>query len=114
SCSPAAAATLLRHYDIPATETELVDLCLTRLEGTSLHGLYRGLKLKTAGTPWDVEAFNGNLEQLHEYVESGPVILNVRLPFEMGPESIYVTQWGWVPGQGHTVVVLRMDDRKVL
>ena len=36
-----------------STEQEMAELCLTR-HGTSWQGLYRGLKLKTAGTGWDV------------------------------------------------------------
>jgi hypothetical protein len=31
TCSPAAAATLLRKYDIDATEQEMAELCLTRI-----------------------------------------------------------------------------------
>ena len=53
TCSPACAATLLKKYGIAATEQEMAELCLTR-RGTSWQGLYRGLKLKTAGTDWDV------------------------------------------------------------
>jgi len=53
TCSPACAAGLLRLHGIHATERELSELCLTR-QGTHWLGLYRGLKLKTQGTPWDV------------------------------------------------------------
>ena len=55
TCSAACAAGLLRLHGIAATEREMADLCLTR-RGTHWLGVYRGLKLKTAGTEWDVVA----------------------------------------------------------
>jgi hypothetical protein len=54
SCSAAAAATVLKSHGIAATEREMIDLCLTRRQGTTILGVYRGLRLKTAGTPWHV------------------------------------------------------------
>lgn len=54
TCSAAAAATLLAAHAIPATEAEMSNLCLTRADGTTMLGLYRGLTLKTAHTPWAV------------------------------------------------------------
>jgi hypothetical protein len=53
TCSAASAAGLLRLHGIPATEEELSQLCLTR-RGTHWLGVFRGLKIKTAGTEWDV------------------------------------------------------------
>lgn len=53
TCSAACAAGLLRLHGIDATEREMAELCLTR-RGTHWLGVYRGLKLKTAGTEWDV------------------------------------------------------------
>lgn len=44
SCAPAAAATLLQHYDIPASESTLAEACLSSRLGTAPLGLYRGLK----------------------------------------------------------------------
>ena len=38
----------------------MAELCLTR-RGTSWMGLYRGLKLKTEGTPWKVEMVSDRL-----------------------------------------------------
>jgi hypothetical protein len=55
TCSAACAAGLLRLHGIEATESELAELCLTR-RGTHWLGLFRGLKIKTAGTEWDVVA----------------------------------------------------------
>jgi len=102
SCSPAAAATLLAARGIDATEAEMAALCLTRDAGTSMLGLYRGLKLKTRGTRWDVEAFRGDIESLRR--EPGPVILSVRLDPGPGVDARYQQLWGWAPGVNHTVV----------
>ena len=66
SCGPCCAVTLLRHCGIEADEREMSDLCLTTKSGTPSLGLYRGLKLKTNDTPWDVEVVRGDLEQLCE------------------------------------------------
>ncbi|MDB5386141.1 MAG: hypothetical protein JWM11_1787 [Planctomycetaceae bacterium] len=108
SCSPASAATLLRCYNIPATEQEMAELCLTRKEGTHWQGLYRGLKLKTVGTPWDVEVFSGTtIDELRTRAEYGPVILTVGLPKDFRPASAYQQDWGWIPGVSHSVVLFK-------
>lgn len=51
SCSAAAAASLLWHHGIEATEREMAELCRTRpgLGGTSECGLMRGLRRKSGG-----------------------------------------------------------------
>jgi hypothetical protein len=108
SCSPASAATLLRCYGIPATEQEMAELCLTRKEGTHWQGLYRGLKLKTAGTEWDVEVFSANtILELRNWAEYGPIILTVGLPKGNGAPSTYEEEWGWIPGVSHSVVLFK-------
>lgn len=101
TCSAACAATLLRAHGIPAGEREMAELCLTR-EGTTWQGLYRGLKHKTAGTEWDVEVFKGTIDDLRR-MQSGPIIISARLP-ESAAETYYAREWGWVPGQSHSVV----------
>jgi hypothetical protein len=111
SCSPASAATLLRWYRIPTTEQEMAELCLTRYEGTYWQGLYRGLKLKTAGTPWDVQVFaTRDLEELREKTTAGPAILTVGLVKNAECDPIYQTEWGWVPGVSHSVVLFHFGD----
>ena len=102
SCSAAAAATLLRAHGIDATESEMARLCLTRPAGTTMHGLYRGLKLKTRGTAWAVEVFRGDVESLRR--EARPVVLSVRLDPGPGVDPRYERLWGWAPGVKHTVV----------
>jgi hypothetical protein len=64
TCSPAAAATALAAVGINASEAEMVEICLTRDNGTLMLGLYRGLKLKTIGSKWNVVVFDGAADQL--------------------------------------------------
>jgi hypothetical protein len=111
SCVPAAAATLLASYGIPASETEMARLCLTTDEGTSVRGLYRGLLLKTRGTPYTVEPFKGTLDDLQKL--SSPVILTVRLDPGPGIDPRYSREWGWAPGVAHSLVFFccREDGR---
>ena len=103
SCGAAAAATLLRAPGIAATEAEMADLCLTRRQGTTLHGLYRGLRLKTSGTPWRVEILTSP-QALR--TSATPVLLNVGLPRATANlDPRYERDWGWTPGSSHTVVL---------
>ena len=104
SCSAASAATLLRAYGIPATEREMARLCLTRKWGTCNHGLYRGLMLKTAGTPYAVEVFSWTLDELR-LKPPGPVLLHVRLEKGARVDPRYARDWGWEPGVTHAVVL---------
>jgi hypothetical protein len=105
TCSPAAAATLLYHYGIRTTEQEMASLCRTTPQGTSMLGLYRGLKLKTAGTPWDVEVFHGPAHALRGL--GGAMIASVGLRKSAAPnvDPRYEKEWGWPPGVKHTVVL---------
>jgi hypothetical protein len=105
TCTPACAATLLRLRGIAATEQEMSELCLTR-EGTTWQGLYRGLKRKTAGTPWDVEVVQCDADQLFAFADQ-PWILSVGLPPTTPTNQQAVTsEWGWKPGIGHSVTLL--------
>ncbi|MFO0906559.1 MAG: hypothetical protein U0939_26380 [Pirellulales bacterium] len=108
TCTPASAATLLRHYGIDATEQEMAELCLTR-RGTTWQGLYHGLKRKTAGTAWDVEVSRIDLASLQALSSQSaePLLLRVGLSAgaEVGPE--FERELGWRPGTGHSVVFLR-------
>ncbi len=75
SCSAAAAATLLAQCHINTTESEMSELCLTCVEGTSSLGVYRGLVIKTAGTPWTVGVYSTQ-EDITRW--PFPVLVNVR------------------------------------
>ena len=103
SCSACCAATLLREEGIPATEEEMVDLCLTREHGTPALGLYRGLKLKTRGTPWKVEVFRCGREELREANRS-PLILLVHVLRPSSPKPIWSAWRRWLPRAEHAVV----------
>lgn len=105
TCAAACAATVLTSHGISATEQEMAELCLTR-EGTTWQGVYRGLKLKTAGTRWDVEVVQCDERELRR-LAAGPMILSVGL--ERGPsvDPDYQTEMGWRPGVRHCVVLLR-------
>jgi len=108
SCSPACAATLLTAYGISAGETEMAQLSLTRdKKGTTWFGLYRGLKKKTEGTPYDVEIFNGSLDDLIK--AGGPMILSVRLDNKPGIDPRYEAMWHWTVNQQHAVVLWKID-----
>lgn len=104
TCGAAAAATLLRAAGIEANETEMAALCFTRPQGTAFHGLYRGLKLKTADTPWRVEIITGSTNALRR--SDTPVLLNAGLPRNPGKiDPRYERDWGWTPGTSHSVVL---------
>jgi predicted double-glycine peptidase len=105
SCAAASAATLLTAYGIKTTEPEMATLCLTNHNGTSIRGLYRGLKIKTDSTPWQVEVFTGNLDALSTRQE--PVILTVQLQPGPGVDPRFQRDWGWAPNVPHSVVLLR-------
>jgi hypothetical protein len=112
TCGAAAAATLLRVAGIDASESEMADLCLTRTHGTTFHGLYRGLSLKTAGTHWRVEIVRSSLDALR--TSDRPILLNVGLPRDTaGIDPRYERDWGWTPGTSHSVVLFRFlpDDK---
>lgn len=104
TCSPASAATLLKAHGIAATEQEMAELCLTR-QGTSWQGLYRGLKLKTAGTAWDVEVFACTSDQVRQHAGGGPMIISVGLASDIHADSDYTREFGWVPGVNHSVIL---------
>jgi len=109
SCGAACAATLLKTRGIESGEKEMIRLCLTRESGTLQLGLYRGLKLKTAGSQWDVEMFQWNLSELRNN-KSWPVIIRVILEEGDDVDPRYYQEWGWVPGVAHTVVLFGFRD----
>ena len=110
SCSAACAATLLNTVGIRTTESEMIELCLTRNNGTMWYGLYRGLKLKTAGTAYDVELLKAKVSDLKSGALKGPLILSVRLDLKPGIDERYQKKWGWLPGVAHSVVFFKMID----
>lgn len=114
TCSPAAAATFLNAEEIKSSEAELIPLCLTDSSGTPTLGLYRGVKLVANENGKDVAILTTDLDGLIA-ADKWPVLIGVQLPF--GTEDRrYAEQWGWIPGMGHSVVVLGRDgnDRFVV
>jgi len=103
TCTAACAASLLRAYGIESSEQEMADLCLTRGRGTLWQGLYRGLKLKTAGTPWDVAIVQGPFDNLRS-LEDRPAILAAGVPRNATLAPIYTERYGWAPGEWHSVL----------
>ena len=104
TCSPAAAATLFRGEGIAVSESEMIPLCLTDYAGTPTLGLYRGVKLIANQNGRDVKLLDGGLPRLIAD-DDWPVLLSVRLPFGV-EDRRFVEQWGWIPGMGHSIVVL--------
>ncbi len=78
SCGACCAAMLLKHRGIEASEEELLGLCLTSYRGSPALGLYRGLKLKTAGTLWDVQVVTCSVDELLQ--REGPLLLRDLVP----------------------------------
>ncbi|MGQ0633013.1 MAG: cysteine peptidase family C39 domain-containing protein [Planctomycetaceae bacterium] len=108
SCSAACAATLLRHHDIEASEQEMAELCITRT-GTTWWGLYRGLKLKTAGTELDVDVVSGPAADLPAIARGG-VILFVGLTADFIERNPRYRDEGWIAGTSHSVVLFDIRD----
>lgn len=104
TCSPAAAATLLSLYNIPADEQEMAELCLTR-NGTTWKGLFRGLMLKTRASCWDVEVFHAGADRTLTD-DKLPVVLCTELRPDHPNALEYQREWGWIPGTSHSVVVV--------
>ena len=102
SCTAACAVTLLKHYGIQSTEKEMVELCMTRDNGTALLGAYRGLKIKTAGTKYSVKLEKWDLEKLLN--TKFPVIIQAKLKNGADADPRYARQWGWTPGVSHSVI----------
>src|SRR5262245_10397967 len=104
TCSPAAAATLLTAEGIPVSERDMIPLCLTDYAGTPTLGLYRGIKLVASRSGRQVEIVDRHLQRvLHE--DDWPVLAAVRLPRGVD-DPRFEQEWGWIPGMGHSVVVL--------
>lgn len=98
TCSAACAAGLLKLHAIDATENELSRLCLTR-EGTHWLGIYRGLKLKTEGTEWDVVVEEVTREQLLSH----PNLKGI-LALSFVNDSSRTHDTGFGSQTGHTVI----------
>ena len=115
SCAAAAAATLLYYHGIDANEKEMAQLCLTSEKGTYLHGLYRGLKIKTQNLPIQVHAGAADFDFLRQK-ENLPLILYVKLTEQLNQQDPrYARDWGWIVDVDHTVVLFRYtNDERII
>lgn len=104
TCSPAAAATLFNLNGIDVSEAEMIPLCFTDAKGTPTLGLYRGVKLIADSHELNVQIIQQSLDELLK-ADDWPALIAVKLPY--GTEDPrYADEWGWVPGLGHSVVVV--------
>lgn len=113
TCSAASAATLLTAHNIDATEQEMARLCLTRDSGTPWMGLYRGLSLKTHGTPWRVEIVRTDVNSLRQSTAPASILI-AELQSEEDDDSQLREACGWIPGQSHAVVYYHFATSKTL
>lgn len=104
TCSPAAAATILRLYGIETTEGEMARACLTSEAGTSMRGLYRGLMTAGRARGLEVVPLRATLDELPRHT---PAILTVRLEPGAKADPRFEKKWGWAPGVSHHVVLIR-------
>ncbi len=104
TCSPAAAATLLNAEGMRVSERDMVPLCLTDYDGTPTLGLYRGVKIIASRNNRRVEIVDRSLDKLLRD-NDWPVLMAVRLPRGVD-DPRFESEWGWIPGMGHSVVAL--------
>jgi len=101
TCSAAVAASLLRIHGIPASEGTMAELCLTR-QGTHWMGVYRGLKLMTQDSRWNVVAEPFSSEAARN-LGKRPAILAVNIDTDdIGP----AIEHGFCDNAGHSVLAL--------
>ncbi|MCH2213317.1 MAG: hypothetical protein MK110_18615 [Fuerstiella sp.] len=110
TCSPAVAASLLRLHGIAASEAEMARLCLTR-KGTHWMGLYRGLKLMTQETSWDVMALPFSRDAIMN-LDGSPALLSINIDPDLIENA---KDHGFHGSRGHSVLVLSSrNDRELM
>lgn len=107
SCAPAAAATLLQHYDIPASESQLAEACLSSRLGTAPLGLYRGLKSVAEPHGYFAKVAERDPEQ---WLQQGRLPLVAVVQFSSSRASIIENQFLGNRFSGHAVTVLGRTD----
>lgn len=113
SCMPAACATLLSRYGIETTEKNMARLCFTRSTGTNWLGLYHGLSVKLEPEGLRPFLFDEDLEQLLAHEK--PQIISCGITDAIAKKHPqYKSDWGWIPGVKHAVVLFGMDGKRIL
>ena len=77
---------------------------MTDSAGTPTLGLDRGVKVIATRHDRRVVLLDGGLTRLIAD-NDWPVLVSVGLPFGV-EDRRFVEQWGWIPGMGHSVVIL--------
>lgn len=110
SCGAAAAATLVHYYGLETSEKQMAEASLTRQGGSSLCGLYRGLRKVMDGTPYKVIVGKAAIRQLGTQVPL-PAILIVGLTGKVNDqEPRYAEKWGFQVGISHSIVVFNIRE----
>ena len=110
SCSACSAAILLRHHGIQATEREMTALCLTRTDGTPELGLYRGLVIKTRGTPWEVQIVHIERDDVAR-TDFEPMLALIHLNRTPGTHLSLLEK---LQGPSHAIVLYGLSDAGLL
>jgi predicted double-glycine peptidase len=100
TCGPAACASLLNLYDYEVSEAQLIEDCLTTDRGTSLQGLWRGLKMNLSP---EHEAVFVQANQIVDVPTPALIVVGLKEGADVDPR--YRSEWGWIPGTEHVVVV---------
>jgi hypothetical protein len=85
----------------------MIRLCLTSYRGCPALGLYRGLKLKTTGTDWDVQVVSCTVDELLEM--PGPLLLRIAIPRAVILDRDYRTKER--RSYQHAVLLMGSDHR---
>jgi hypothetical protein len=103
SCSACSGAALLLSHQIPSSEQEMVDLCLSRWDGTPELGLYRGLRTKTQDTEFSVAFLPSDIDEIRRK-DMFPAVFFIDVGEQKG------SSW-WRPEcTTHSIVVFGISD----
>lgn len=109
TCAAAAAATLLRLRGITTNEEEMKELCLSGFHGTTLGGMYHGIRVKADAVGMRVAVDNISCDEF--LAKNEAAIVYVMLDKEMDArDKRYSRDWGWIVGTTHAVVFLGTAD----
>lgn len=113
TCAAAAAATLLSLDGYRADESEMKDRCLSGFRGTSIEGLYHGMRDKLDGTGHQIEVAKLTCDEF--LAQNEPAIIYVMLTEKTDAlDKRYSQNWGWMVGTTHATVYLgRLDATHV-